>query len=263
MSILRSLVVVSGVCALVGCRTTKPGTDVQVVDEGGSKTYVGGAAGPGINHDIACDTAVNRSVAAIALRFSQDNDDLKDGIAKDLGVDDGGVFLEKYARATMQGASVQSVNFNPAQHLCMATVRWKPPVFVGDAVKSYAEKLKTEEHAAANPTPAPSAPAETQPSAQPVEQAPVVSQPSKATETSPSAVAPATPQPVATPKCVKERDRQKKTGDALQKATDDMNECLRRTSNNEKTCSRYQLYVNEAKAKDDSATATLNRCTGS
>lgn len=265
MSILRSLMVVGGFVALVGCRTTKPGTDVQVVDEGGSKTYVGGAAGPGMNHDTACASAVNRSVAAIALRFSQDNDDIKEDIAKDVGVSDGGVFLERYARSTMEQAAVQSVNFNPADHLCMASVRWKPPVFVADAVKEYAVRLKNEESAKANPppaapavTPAPAAPAGTTSPTDP----PVVSQPSNTNQTSPSVQAPVAPQPVQTPVCVKERERSKKAGDALQKANDDMAECMRRTNNNEKTCTRYKLYVDEAAAKNKSAAETLTRCQG-
>jgi hypothetical protein len=35
---------------------------------------------------------------------------------------------------------------------------------------------------------------------------------------------------------------------------------MRRTNNNATTCTRYKLYVDQAKQKDDSAKAALDRC---
>lgn len=251
---LRVLLVGLAVVGLGGCRSTKPGTHVEVMDEGGTKVYVAGAAGPGMNQGLACDTAVSRTVAAIALRFTQDNDDIQEAVAKDVGVEDGRVFLERFARAKMQSAAVQDTRFNPAEHLCMATVRWTPPVFVKDAVKEYAEEVKAQEYAAMHPKDgaAPAAPPAAAPTTSPSPQQPnpVVTAP----------VQPAPPPPPALPECPKEKGKLAKAEEAMQKAQDELNECLRRTNNNTKTCSRYQLYVDQAAAKQRSAQEALTRC---
>lgn len=250
----RAFVVAVGLVGLIACRATKPGTDVEVMDEGGTKVYVAGAAGPGINQGVACDTAVNRSVAAIALRFTQDNDDIQEAVAKDVGVKDGRVFLQRFAKAKLQSAAVQDTTFDPANHLCMATVRWTPPVFVKDAVKEYAEEVKAQEEAALHPAPAP-APAQTTAPAG----APAAPPPTNPVTSSPAtpAPAPATPPP---PQCPKERGKLAKADEALQSASDELTECMRRTSNNTTTCHRYQLYVEQAQDKQKSAKDTLDRC---
>jgi hypothetical protein len=254
---MRKFLVVAGLVTVVGCRTTTPATDVQVVDDAGTKKYVGGAAGPGINQQIACNTAVNRALNAIALRFAQDNDSIADAVAKEVGTSDGHVFLQKFASAKLQEASVQDVSFDPAQHLCMASVRWTPPTFVKDAVSEYAVQLKQqEEH--------PNQPAQAQPQAAPTTAtgAPPPSTTSSNGEPvvggSSSSGSPVAP---TAPACPKERDRLRKADDALQAAQDELDECMRRTNNNTTTCTRYKLYVDQAKAKDDSAKASVDRCT--
>src|SRR5882724_1319784 len=55
-----------------------PGTHVEVMDKDGGKLYVSGAAGPGMNKALACETAANRAVAALAQRFADDNGDIAD-----------------------------------------------------------------------------------------------------------------------------------------------------------------------------------------
>lgn len=254
----RLLVVGLGLVGLVGCRTTKPGTHVEVMDEGGAKVYVAGAAGPGMNQGLACDTAVSRSVAAIALRFTQDNDDLADDVAKEVGVEDGKVFLERFARAKLQTASVQDTRFNPAEHLCMATVRWTPPVFVKQAVSEYAAEVKAAEYAAMHPNDGQTAPA---PTPAPGQTPPPAASPGTTSPSAPAATAPAQPPPQPTlPECPKEKGKLAKADEAAQMAQDELDECLRRTSNNTKTCTRYQLYVDQAVAKQKSAQEALTRC---
>jgi hypothetical protein len=252
-------VVVLGLVSLgvVACRSTKPGTHVEVMDEGGTKVYVAGAAGPGMNQGLACDTAVSRSVAAIALRFTQDNDDIQQAVAKDVGVEDGRVFLERFARAKMQSAAVQDTRFNPAEHICMATVRWTPPVFVKDAVKEYAQEVKAQEYAATHPKD------ETAPAAPPAAQsAPPTASPTTQ-QSSGAATAPVQPAPPpqpTLPECPKEKSKLAKADESMQKAQDELDECVRRTSGNTKTCSRYQLYVDQAMSKQKSAQEALTRC---
>ncbi len=255
----RFLVLGFGLVGLVGCRTTKPGTHVEVMDESGSKVYVAGAAGPGMNQGLACDTAVSRSVAAIALRFTQDNDDIADDVAKEVGVEDGRVFLERFARAKLQSAAVQDTRFNPADHLCMATVRWTPPVFVKQAVSEYAAEVKAQEYAAMHPNDNQTAPATTQP-APGVQAAPPAASPGTTSTTAPAATAPAQPAQPTLPECPKEKGKLAKADEAAQKAQDELGECLRRTNDNVKTCSRYQLYVDQALAKQKSAQEALTRC---
>ncbi|HSI05427.1 MAG TPA: hypothetical protein VLC93_13160 [Myxococcota bacterium] len=255
---IRVMVLGLGLLGLVACRSTKPGTHVEVMDEGGTKVYVAGAAGPGMNQGLACDTAVSRSVAAIALRFTQDNDDIQEAVAKEVGVEDGRVFLERFARAKMQSAAVQDTQFNPGEHLCMATVRWTPPVFAKDAVKAYAEEVKAQEYTAMHPKDAENAPA--QPTA-PASSVPPAASPTTQ-QPSPSATAPAQPPPAqpTLPECPKEKSKLAKADEAMQKAQDELDECVRRTSGNTKTCSRYQLYVDQAAAKQKSAQEALTRC---
>ncbi len=245
------------------CRTTTPGTHVEVVDKGGQAVYVSGAAGPGINKSLACGAAVSRAVGAIALRFAQDNDNVADDVAKAVGVENGEVFLQKYAKETALTAAVQDVQFDPAGHLCMATVRWTPPVFVKEAVLKYAEELKAAElgakpaalapAAAPAPTPAPA------PAPAPPPPAVSVAPPPAVTAAPPAAAGP------SVPACKDERAALKKTRKASDTALNDLNECNRRTQAiggkpDNTMCHRYTLYVEGAKTKDTEASDKLAQC---
>jgi hypothetical protein len=236
-----------------GCRYTSPGTHVELVDQGGQKVYVAGAAYEGISKTAACQGAVGRAVSAIALRFSQEHEGLADEIAKSVGADDGNVFLQRFAKADAENGAVQDVSFDPMEHLCMATVRWRPPIFVKQAVHEYAERIKQAELKTIQGSPStaptgnggatsaiatPTAPPPPPPAAQSVA-------PSK----------PAAPKP----QCVAEREKLDAVRRAGQKTIDDFNECMRR-SNNENTCYRYKLYVEESDKKRGDGAAVLVRC---
>lgn len=138
---MKSLWILGIVCAL-GCATTQPGTHVEVLSEGGAPSYVGGAAAPGLNKSEACGGAVARAVSAIADRFAQDNEELGDEIAKGSGATSGTALLHGYAKDAAGGAAVSDVQFDPIDHLCMATVRWKPALFVKDEVIAFAQRAK-------------------------------------------------------------------------------------------------------------------------
>ena len=145
----------------LGCGHTRNATYVQLREEGGANTYVAGAAGSGLSQSLACHEAVTRAVEALAEKFADENQDTGKELKKDLGVEDGRPLLYRYARGAAIDAAVQDVSFDPIEHLCMATIRWRPPVFVRDAVVAYAAKLRESENAAGSPAavPAPTAPA--------------------------------------------------------------------------------------------------------
>jgi len=243
-----------------GCRHTSPGTHVELVDKDGVPTYVSGAAAPGMNKSQACTAAVGRAVAAIALRFAQENDDLGDDVAEAVGASDGEVFLQRYAKHTAERAAVQDVQFDPADHLCMATVRWKPPVFLKDAILAFAEQMKQAEVAAAEGTPAEATPgAPVAPPSAVAPSAPAVSTPPPApVSVAPVASVPAAP--AATRACPRERDKLARVLSSSQKALDDLEECLRRTKGDETICHRYKLYVDEAHGKEADASGKLAAC---
>jgi hypothetical protein len=257
---------------LAACAHTQPGTYVELIDKGGTTVYVAGAAAPGMNQSLACTGAVSRSVAAIALKFAQKNDNLGDDIAKATGAESGEVFLQRYAKASAQDGAVQDVQFDPTKHLCMATIRWTPPVFVKDAVLKYAEKVKREELGASGAPaaqPAAAAPAAPRATAQaaPVPVAPPVAPPpvAAAAPAPPSPVSVAAPPPVAAPatpatSCSAERNKWKHIAQSNQKSLDDLQECLRRTSGDEGICHRYKLYVDEAKTKEQAGAQPLIEC---
>ena len=118
--------------ALTGCIHTKAGTHVEILDQDGKRLYVAGAAGPGISKSIACKKAVQRAAAAVAHRFAQEENGIGDDVADAMGASDGAPFLYGYANHTVMHSTVQDVTFDPGQSLCMATVRWQPPVFLKD-----------------------------------------------------------------------------------------------------------------------------------
>jgi hypothetical protein len=233
---------------LVACAHTPPGTYVEIVDKEGAITYVSGAVGIGVNKSLACEQAVGRAVSAAALKFADKNDDVAEEIGKAVGVEDGRVFLQRYAKATASDSAVQDVQFDPIDHQCVVAIRWKPPVFVKDAVMKYAEAVKRQE-LGGDPAPAP-APAAV---AAPVRAPAVV--PTVAPAPAPAASAAPPPDP-----CKKQRSAATKAQAVAKKANDDFAECTRRTSGDERMCSRYKLYVEEGKAKEDSAVKLLDDC---
>ena len=131
--------------ALTGCIHTKAGTHVEILDQDGKRLYVAGAAGPGVSQSIACKNAVQRAAAAVAHRFAQEEDGIGDDVAKAMGTSDGAPFLYGYANHTVMHSTVQDVTFDPGQSLCMATVRWQPPVFLKDAILKFAQGMKQRE----------------------------------------------------------------------------------------------------------------------
>ena len=200
------------------CRTTRPGTHVELVDTDGAPTYVSGAAAAGPNKGMACTAAIGRSVAAIALRFAQENDDVGDDVADAVGAGDGEVFLQRYAKAAAEEAAVQDLAFDPVEHVCMATVRWRPPVFLKDALLKFAQNIKTAETAGpaavgaqgGDPAAATGSPS---PSASPV--APSTPPPA------PISVAPAAVAAPSVPACPAERTKMSKVLASSQGALDD------------------------------------------
>lgn len=243
--------------ALIGCRTTKPATEVRLVDNGGQQVYVGGAAGPGLSQSAACTTAVNRAVRAIALRFAQENDSEADDIADAVGVKDGAVFMERFARDSALNAAVQDVQFDPADHLCLATVRWTPPVFVEQAVLKYAERLKAAELAGETNSTEPVRETNTPaPSAEPQPRADLGPPPPPS-----GSVAPApNPQGPSVPECSREKKQLASGSSSAESALDDFAECKRRTDGDEDICIRYKLYVDEAQQKQRDRATQLAQC---
>ena len=236
--------------SLVGCSHTAPGTHVEVVDKEGAISYVGGAAGIGKNQSLACEQAVSRAVTAIAQMFGDKNDGIADDVAKEVGVEDGRIFMQRYAKASALDSAVHDVQFDPVEHVCMATVTWAPPVFVKEAILKYAEAIKRQElggDAKPDPVVAPaSAPA---PAPAPVPAA-----------APPAASATAAPPPPPPDPCKSQRAGLIKAQKANQKVSDDFAECKRRTKGDEGICSRYKAYAEEGQAKEDSATKLLNGC---
>ena len=239
-----------------GCRHTQPGTHVEMVEKGGQNVYVAGAAAPGTNKSIACRGAVARAVAAISLRFAQEHSDEADAVAEAVGASDGQVFMERYAKDDALSAAVQDLEFDPGQHLCMATVRWTPPIFVKDAVLKYAEKLKQEEMGGgASASVAP--PAAGQPATSTAPTAPAAPPPA-AVSVAPPAPAPAPA--AAAPACARAKTELARVLKDNQRSIDQLEECLRRTQNDATICHRYQLYVDEAREKEAAAGGALADC---
>jgi hypothetical protein len=241
---MRRAIVLSFLCA---CSGLKPGTDVQIVEKGGQNVYVAGAAAQGIAKPVACQAAVSRAVAAIAIKFAEEEDDIADEVADLVGASNGKVFLERYAKAAALDGALQDVSFDPMDHTCMASVSWTPPVFIKEAIQKYAERLKKEEMAEAEHPGAPAAAAEP---------APAPSSGSGGSAVAAPAPAPAKPAPSP---CASQLAAADKSSVKLQKASADFDECMRR-SQDETICHRYKLYFDEAKAKDESASGALGTC---
>jgi hypothetical protein len=271
-----------------GCAHQRPGTYVEVLEEGGVRTLVSGAGGPGMNKQMACGAAVSRAVSALADKYAED-DDLAKAVAKAVGVEDGKQFVFRYARDSAQQAAVTDVEFDPVQHQCMAIVRWRPPAFARDAIVKFALEVRAAElgkpadgaqaapvaPAVAALAPSAAVAATPPPPAAFVAQAPVavapaapVAPPPAGLPTAPAAVvAPAAPPaPVAAPSappppaCVAERRSLDKALAAGRKADDDFAECKRRTSGDANVCVRYELWVKDGQKKQSEAGAAIARC---
>jgi hypothetical protein len=208
---------------------------------------------------MACTAAVQRAVAAIALRFAQEHDDVGDDVAEALGASDGEPFLQRYAKHEAETGAVQDVQFDPVEHLCMATVRWKPPLFIEEAVLKYAARLKEQEtqgpETASKRAAPPAAPATAAPPAAPAAAPPSAA--SVAPAASSAAPAPARP---AAPQCKRPRRKLDKALAGGRRALADYEECSRRTDGDDTICHRYKLYVEEAQRKERSAGEGLCDC---
>ena len=222
---------------LVGCIHTKAGTHVELVEQDGVDVYVSGAAGPGISRTIACRNAIQRAAAAIGHRFAQEHDGIGDDIADELGASDGKPFLYEYANAQVLDASVQDISFDPSQSLCMATVRWKPPVFIKDAVLAFGKRMKAGELKEAGAEPTSTAPAAGSGSASPVVAAPVVVDP-----------------------CQSEKRKALVAGKSASALEAEFTECKRRTQGDEGPCYAYAERFKRAQSDETTARSNLERC---
>jgi hypothetical protein len=274
--------------ALTACAHSRPGTYVQVDEDGGVKILRSGAYGVGQNKQLACGGAISRAVAALAERYADDNSELAEDVAKAVGTDNGKQFVTRYARDSALEAAVQDVEFDPVEHMCMVTVRWRPPAFAKDAVIKFAEQVKKAELGGA-PAPAPGTPVATAPvaaapaasTASPPPPAVYVAQPPPASAPAPVATppppgpAPVAPAPApiapaavvaappaapAPPACTHERKALTHALSSGRKADADYAECMRRTSNDAKVCVRYRMWVDEGQKKQAAAGSELSAC---
>ncbi len=234
-----------------GCRSSRPGTHVEIVERGGQKTYFGGAAAQGMSKSASCPVAVRRAVNAIALRFAQDNDGLADDIAEELGVSDGAVFLQRYAKDKAQGASVKNVDHSPTEYYCQAAVHWVPPVFVKEAVTKYALAMRDKELGAAQPEGS----ATTAPTSSGT-QAPVATVPN----TPPPGVVPPPQRALPAASCKTELKALSKTKHGNQGTVDQLTRCLQKTDGDRTICYGYVLRVDKAKKLELETGTRLGNC---
>ena len=224
--------------ALTGCIHTKAGTHVELLDQDGKRLYVAGAAGPGISQSIACKKAVQRAAAAVAHRFAQEEDSIGDDVAEAMDASDGAPFLYGYANHTVMHSTVQDVTFDPGQSLCMATVRWQPPVFLKEAILKFAKGMKQRE----------------------LEEADTVAEAEAGRPV--GAVDPSAPATAAAPKdpCRVQKRKALSAGAHLDKQRGYLDECKRRTGGDMDTCHAYGLRFDEAARKEAEARGALTRC---
>ena len=223
--------------ALSGCIHTKAGTHVEILDQDGKRLYVSGAAGPGISQTIACKNAVQRAASAVAHRFAQEESGIGNAVAEAMGASDGAPFLYGYANHTVIHSTVQDVTFDPGASLCMATVRWQPPVFLKEAIVKFALGMKQRELEEADNVAAAEA-------GRPVEDAKTTTQ-----------------APVAKKKpCRGESRRALQAGSELDKQRGYFEECKRRTGGDLDVCHAYQLRFEEAARKEVDVRSALTRC---
>ncbi|MEE8409729.1 MAG: hypothetical protein V3T05_09000, partial [Myxococcota bacterium] len=196
--------------------------------------------------------------SAIALRFAQEHDDIADEVADAVGASNGEVYMQRYAKETAMSSAVQDVQFDPIDHLCMATVRWQPPIFIKEAIMKFAQKMKEKELAGTpGNEPAPAAPAAAAPAAAAPPPRASTPPPPAVSVASPPAAAPSGP---SVPACTRERAKLTKTLKKSQKALDNFAECKRRTSGDETICHRYKLYVEDAQKKEEKFGRALTSC---
>ena len=223
--------------SLVGCIHSKAGTHVEILEQDGKDLYVAGAAGPGLSQTIACKHAVQRAAAAVAHRFAQEQSGIGDDVAEELGTSDGSAFLYGYANHTVMHSTVQDVTFDPGASLCLATVRWQPPVFLKDAILKFAKGMKTRE----------------------LQEADTVAD-AEAGRALGAGSAKGIRQADAVNPCATERRHTQVQGDKLAKQLKYFDECKRRTNNDLDVCHAYQLRYEEAVRADTAARGALERC---
>ena len=212
----------------MACSHSIPGTHVEVLNKSGTMTYVGGAAGQAKAKSQACQMAVLRSTNAIADEFANREQKVAEAIAKSLDLSDGRPLLAQYAKKQVLDAAVQEVKYNPADFTCMASVRWKAPVFVKDAVMKYAHEAKERELGSPDPSG-------------------TSGENRGSSEAQPN---PCTHEERAVRDALRERKKHK----------DKLNECLRKTEGDESICHRYVLYDQEAASAEESAQSALQGC---
>lgn len=252
--------------AATACARTIPGTHVELVDETGGRTYVGGAAAAGLSNSVACPMAVSQSVAAIALKFSQENSRLGDEVAKQAGLQSGEALLQRYAKAEAMNATVTDSTYDPGAHICTTIVRWKPPMFVRDGLLKFVQELKQREEspsAAPQASSAPPATAGTSPAPAPTP--PPAANPPPAPATAAANAPPSPAQapaagPVVAPRCDKPKLLLANSRKTSQRVQADFDECLLRTDNDAKVCVRYKMYVDEAQKAEAAASLQLADC---
>lgn len=229
--------------AVFGCGHTRTATHVEILDEGGDNTYVSGAAGSGLNQSLACRQAVTRAVDALADRFTRENSGVGKAVSSEMGLNEGAPLLHRYARVEALSAAIQDVHYDPLEHLCLATVRWRPPVFIKDAVLAFANEVRRQELAAES------------------EPAMTGARPGvAATTTVPEAPVPTPSAPQAPAACSGERRVLDVTRAASREPQSRFDECLRRTNNDEQVCYRYKTYADQARKKEQDATVALDAC---
>ncbi len=137
-----------GLWALVlgtSCTHTKEGTHVEMISMDGRDAYVAGAAGVGLSKSVACRQAISRAARAVAHRFAQEQKDLGEEVADELGAGEGAPFLYGYVNQQVVEAPVQEVSYDNSEHSCLATVRRQPPEFLKEALMTYGRALKEQE----------------------------------------------------------------------------------------------------------------------
>ena len=252
--LLRILCIWFGVNFSMGCTHTKDGTHVELIEMDGREAYVAGAVGIGKNKTLACRLAIQRAAKAVSHHFAQEHDDLGDELADELGAEDRASFLYGYVNKQIMDMPVQDISYDLSNQSCFATVRWRPPVFLKDALKKYATTLKEKETASESTTVEVTEPVKV---VHEIEE----SNPNPLAATLPSgeSSAPATAA-AAVVACGREKAQLKGVNKVLGEKEANFNECKRRTNGDEEACYRYGLYVKKAEIAKDQALTDLQRC---
>ena len=251
--------------AVLSCAHSKPATHVELVRADGHPTYVGGAAAPGMSRSTACASAVHRAVAAIAERFARENKGVGKKVAREVGASGGGVFLQRYAKESALDAAVQDVQFDPSKHLCMATVRWRSPIFVQDAVLKFAQQVRSgelgEDQGGGDSRGLNGS--EVQQSGSERESGVAFHHPPPPLGSASSPSSHAKPKPVsrkAVPQCRAERKKMARARKTAVAEGKQLKTCLSKTQGDETVCHGYQLRAQKGREGEVAAAGALARC---